>query len=104
MRRQATLRRDDRHPIPVVEIERGIPPRLARARPPRLEQRRRERSRAAEAAPREPEQMRVELPRDLHREPRARPRGGQARHGEIQATSTLIRVYVAHWTRRDRTL
>src|SRR4051812_27678309 len=75
--RPATQRRDDRHPIAVVEVERGIPARLSCARAARLEQRGGNRCRGAEPTPRELQQMRIDLPGDVDGKPSACLRGGE---------------------------
>jgi len=107
MMRPSALGRDDRDPLAVVEVERGVPARPTGARTARLEQRRGERTGGAEATARQLQQVRVELPGDVDREPRAQLRGREPGHGQIQATPPLVRVDVSQVRRaghgwRDR--
>src|SRR5215218_7104576 len=93
--RPPPLGRDDRHPIAVVEVERGIPAPPPRPRASRLEERCGNRACGAEPTLRELQQMWVELPGDVNGKPKSCLGGGQPAYREIQATASLIRIHVA---------
>src|SRR3954453_10224806 len=81
--RPAPKRCDDRDPIAIVEVERGIPTRLARPGAARLEEIRRDGPRRAQPTVRQLEQMRVDLPGDVHGKPTAHVASGKTADGEI---------------------
>src|SRR3954451_10224536 len=95
VRRPSSQRRDDRHPLAVVKIERCVATRQSRPRASRLEQCRSKRNRRAESTPRELQENRVDLPGHVRRQPRACLGGGESAQREIQRTSSLIRIYAA---------
>src|SRR4051812_11473693 len=88
-------RRDDRYPIAVVEVQRGIPTRLPCPCASRLEQRRGNRCRGTEPTSRELQQIRVDLPGDVDGKPGPRLARREPAHREIKATPSLIRIHAA---------
>src|SRR3954468_20440609 len=81
--RQTQLRGDDRHPLPVVEVDDAVASRPAGSRAARLEQRRREQQAHSDPSSADAQQERVELPHDTPREPAERTRPDEPRVGAV---------------------
>src|SRR3954447_2385287 len=81
--RQTQLRGDDRHPLPVVEVDDAVASRPTGSRAARLEQRRREQQAHSDPSSADAQQERVELPHDTPREPAERTRPDEPRVGAV---------------------
>src|SRR4051794_2323946 len=92
--REAELRRDDRHPLAVVEVDDPVAPRLPAARASRLQQRRGQQQPEPDPSAGQPEQQRIELPDDRPRHPAHHAGARQPRVRAIQRAAGCERIDV----------